>query len=57
METEGGATRAARLYDPATDTWHGLPRLPVPWEFGHAVLLADGSVVLVSGGSLLRFIP
>jgi hypothetical protein len=56
MEVEGNATRVARLYDPATDTWAKLPKLPEPWG-GAAVLLADGSALLVDGGRLLRFVP
>lgn len=56
MEVAGDATRIARLYDPGTDTWAKLPKLPEAWASGHAVLLADGSALLVGDG-LTRFIP
>jgi hypothetical protein len=46
-------TTAAQLYDPATNTWSPLPAMPEARAGGHAVVLKDGSVLLV-GGSAFR---
>jgi hypothetical protein len=45
------AARSAELYDPSTNTWTPLPRMPGPRAGGSAVALADGSVLLVGGYS------
>jgi hypothetical protein len=42
-------TASAELYDPATNTWSPLPAMPGPRAGGAAVVLADGSVLLVGG--------
>ena len=42
-------TASAEAYDPATDTWSPLPPMPEPRAGGAAVVLADGSVLLVGG--------
>lgn len=39
----------ADLYDPATNTWLELPPMPGPRAGGAAVLLDDGSVLVVGG--------
>jgi Kelch motif protein/galactose oxidase-like protein len=45
------AMRSARLYDPSTNAWSPLPDMPGPRGGGVALLLRDGSV-LVLGGSV-----
>ncbi len=57
-------TAAAELYDPATDTWSPLPPMPEARAGGAAVVLTDGSVLLVGGyndsivlTSAIRFVP
>jgi N-acetylneuraminic acid mutarotase len=65
-------TRTAELYDPATDVWSPLPPMPEARAGGAAVVLKDGSVLLVGGyderagtdgtevvflASAVRFIP
>ncbi|OGO57221.1 MAG: hypothetical protein A2V85_06975 [Chloroflexi bacterium RBG_16_72_14] len=57
MEVEGGTSLAARLYDPATDAWTKLPKVPEPGASGAGILLADGSVMIIVGRSVMRFIP
>jgi hypothetical protein len=42
-------TATAELYDPATDTWSPLHPMPEARAGGAAVVLADGSVLLVGG--------
>jgi len=42
-------TSTADLYDPATNTWLELPPMPEPRAGGAAVLLDDGSVLVVGG--------
>jgi hypothetical protein len=37
------------LFNPATDTWSPTSANPIPVEGGNAVLLDDGSVLLISG--------
>lgn len=42
----------AELYDPVANTWTPLPDMPGARSAGSAVTLADGSVLLVGGGSV-----
>ena len=42
-------TNAADLYDPVANTWLALPPMPEPRAGGAAVLLVDGSVLVVGG--------
>jgi hypothetical protein len=42
-------TDAAGLYDPTANTWSALPSLPTPRADSTALLLADGSVLVVGG--------
>jgi hypothetical protein len=56
MEVEGASSRAARLYDPATDAWKRLPKPPQATG-GRAIRLADGSVVIFGTRTQLRFVP
>lgn len=42
-------TDAADLYDPAADTWYAVAPMPEERAGGAAVLLRDGSVLLVGG--------
>ena len=42
-------TDSAGLYDPATNTWSALAPLPTPRADSTALLLADGSVLIVGG--------
>jgi hypothetical protein len=53
------ATPSAELYDPRTDTWSSLPPMPEALRGGAAVVLTDGSVLLVHGhlASAIRFVP
>ena len=65
----GAATGAsAELYDPTLDTWSPLPSMPDVRAGGAAVVLEDGSVLLVGGlieqlqgrvvlASAIRFVP
>lgn len=46
---EATPTSTADLYDPATNTWLELPPMPEPRAGGAAVLLDDGSVLVVGG--------
>ncbi len=62
---------SAELYDPTTDTWSPLPPMPEARAGGTAVVLTDGSVLLVGGytnrlaaslhetvpASAIRFVP
>jgi hypothetical protein len=60
---------AVETYDPTTGSWSSLPDLPEPRAGGAAVVLADGSVLLVGGyddqtndqrtalSSAVRFVP
>jgi hypothetical protein len=57
MEVGGGTSLAARLYDPATEAWLKLPKVPKPGASGTGILLADGSVLIVVGRTMVRFIP
>jgi hypothetical protein len=59
-------SRAARLYDPATDTWSSLPSMPTGRQGGMTIALADGSVLLIGGNdsstnsdaaTVVRFAP
>jgi hypothetical protein len=43
------ASRVARLYDPATNTWSSLPSMPTGRQGGMAIALADGSILLIGG--------
>jgi hypothetical protein len=63
------ATRTAEVYDPVADTWSPLPVMPEGRERGAAVMLPDGSMLLIGGvantpdgefvylTSTLRFVP
>lgn len=48
-EYTGTVTASAELYEPATGTWTALPDMPIARADGEAVLLSDGSVLLVGG--------
>ena len=48
---EGSITRSAQLYDPAKDQWTKLPNMPAGRSGGTALLLADGSALIVGGYS------
>ena len=48
-EYETTPSSTADLYDPATNTWLELPPMPEPRAGGAAVLLDDGSVLVVGG--------
>ena len=48
-QTSAPNSATAELYDPATDSWSALPPMPEPRAVGAAVVLADGSVLLVGG--------
>jgi hypothetical protein len=43
------STKAAQLYDPATNTWSKLPPMAEPRSGGATVVLSDGSVMLADG--------
>ena len=43
------ASRVARLYDPATNTWSSLPSMPTGRQGGMTIALADGSILLIGG--------
>jgi hypothetical protein len=42
-------TAAAEIYDPATNAFSALPPMPTPRSGGVAVVLSDGSVLLIDG--------
>jgi choice-of-anchor C domain-containing protein len=48
-ETEEIATASSELYDPATGSWSPTGAMAVARGRHHAVLLADGSVIVVGG--------
>lgn len=48
-QSTGPASPSTELYDPATDTWTPLPPMPEARAGGAAVILTDGSVLLVGG--------
>lgn len=56
-ESETPAVRTARYYDPATNTWSKAPKLPAGWTSGIGVRLDDGSVLVIRGLRVHRFIP
>lgn len=49
METGRPTSRVARLYDPASDTWAKLPKLPSARAGGQGALLTDGTVLIIGG--------
>jgi hypothetical protein len=65
----GEPSTAAQLYDPMTDTWAALPPMPDTRTGSAAVVLTDGSVLIVGGvdntpdpsgvvlASAIRFVP
>lgn len=50
-EGDVGLTRSAQLYHPAKNQWTKLPNLPAGRAGGTALLLADGSALIVGGYS------
>jgi hypothetical protein len=47
--TPAALTKVAEIYDPTSGTWHGTAALPRPRSGASAVLLDDGTVLLVGG--------
>jgi hypothetical protein len=47
--SEGSPLASSEIYDPATDAWSPGPSLLGPRQGGHAVTLADGSVLVFGG--------
>jgi hypothetical protein len=47
--TEGDPLASTEIYDPAKDTWTAGPKLLSPRQGGHAITLADGSVLVFGG--------
>jgi hypothetical protein len=47
--TEGKPLATTEIYDPSTDTWTAGPKLLSPRQGGHAITLADGSVLVFGG--------
>lgn len=54
MESRTPVVRAARLYDPTTNTWSKVPKMPVARTGATAVLLDDGSVLVIGGHLVVR---
>lgn len=48
-DTEGVTVRTTELYEPVTNRWRSVGDLLVPRRNGHALALADGTVLLVGG--------
>ena len=57
MESETPAVRTARYYDPGTNTWSKAPKLPAGRTGGTGVRLDDGSVLVIGGIQVVRFVP
>jgi hypothetical protein len=47
--TEGAPLDSTEIYDPSTDKWSPGPPLLAPRQSGHAITLADGSVLVFGG--------
>jgi hypothetical protein len=47
--TEGPALDSTEIYDPVADAWAPGPSLAEPRQDGHALALADGSVLVFGG--------
>ena len=47
--TEGPPLASTEIYDPVDDTWSAGPSLLAPRQGGHAITLADGSVLVFGG--------
>jgi Kelch motif len=51
VESQSSIVRTARRYDPATRRWVRLPKMPLAKTGATAVLLDDGSVLVIGGGT------
>jgi hypothetical protein len=49
LDATGASLGTAELFDPATNAWSSLPKMPESRAGGAAVALKDGSVLLVGG--------
>lgn len=52
--------RAAKVLDPGTGRWASMPQMPAARSHASAVVLNDGTVLVVGGGSsavAIRFVP
>jgi len=49
VESQTPIVRAARLYDPATNSWSKVPRMPAARTGATGVLLDDGAVLVIGG--------